>query len=116
MWTTPDAPARYQRGLKFGLNAGYIQVFRNCDNRCRVRSECHSSSATSAVVLRTRHFATIGRPAYGKRQLCSACDPNIAKWHGQFHRESAAEWISDKHGLLCSKREVENWLGRALIQ
>jgi hypothetical protein len=48
--------------------------------------------------------------------LCSACDPNIAKWHGQFPRESAADWISDKHGLLCSKREVENWLGRVLIQ
>jgi hypothetical protein len=28
MWTTPDAPARYQRGLKFGLNADYgMQVF-----------------------------------------------------------------------------------------
>ena len=46
--------------------------------------------------------------------LCSACDPSIAKWHGQFPRESSADWIRDKRGLLCSKREVENWLGQSI--
>jgi hypothetical protein len=46
--------------------------------------------------------------------LCSACDPNIGKWHQQFPREPAADWISDKRGLLCSKREIENWLGQSI--
>jgi hypothetical protein len=33
-------------------------------------------------------------------KLCSACDPSIEKWHGQFARESAQNWIHDKNGLL----------------
>jgi len=46
--------------------------------------------------------------------LCSACDPTIAKWHGQFPREPARDWISDKRGLLFSKRDVERWLGQSI--
>jgi len=32
--------------------------------------------------------------------LCSACDPKIAKWHGEFPQESAEWWFSDKRGFL----------------
>jgi hypothetical protein len=46
--------------------------------------------------------------------LCSECDPRIGKWHGQFPRESAQEWIADESGLLCSRRDVESWLGRSI--
>ena len=46
--------------------------------------------------------------------LCSACDPKIAKWHGQFPQESAQDWINDERGLLCSKSDVEHWLGQPI--
>jgi hypothetical protein len=34
----------------------------------------------------------------------SYCDPRIAKWHGQFPRESAENWIRDNipsHEAMC---------------
>ena len=46
--------------------------------------------------------------------LCSACDPAIDKWHGQFPRETAENWIRDKRGLLFKKTEVEHWLGQSM--
>jgi hypothetical protein len=46
--------------------------------------------------------------------LCSACDPRIGKWHGQFPRESGKNWITDKRGLLFRKSEVERWLGQSM--
>jgi hypothetical protein len=43
---------------------------------------------------------------------CSACDPAIAKWHGEFPRQSADGWTKDEHGeLIWSKSEVEDWIG-----
>ena len=46
--------------------------------------------------------------------LCSACDPKIARWHGQFPREPAKHWLKDKRGLLFKKSEVEDWLGQSI--
>jgi hypothetical protein len=46
--------------------------------------------------------------------LCSACDPKIAKWHDQFPRESAENWMTDKRGQLYRKSEVEQWLGQPI--
>jgi hypothetical protein len=46
--------------------------------------------------------------------LCSACDPKIGKWHGQFPQEPAANWVRDERGLVCSKAEVERWLGQPI--
>jgi hypothetical protein len=50
--------------------------------------------------------------------LCSACDPKIAKWHGQFRQESAEDWINDHGVLVCSKNDakndVERWLGQPI--
>jgi hypothetical protein len=37
--------------------------------------------------------------------LCSACDPAIGKWHGEFPREPFA---------LRHKGEIERWLGLSL--
>jgi len=46
--------------------------------------------------------------------LCSACDPKIAKWHGEFPREPATGWRTDERGILVwNKREVDEWLGRS---
>jgi hypothetical protein len=47
-------------------------------------------------------------------RLCSACDPKLAKWHGEFARQSANGWLTDEHGFLWSKREVEDWLGQPI--
>jgi hypothetical protein len=47
--------------------------------------------------------------------ICSACDPKVGKWHGEFPRESAEGWIRDRRGfLICHKGEVEQWLGRSV--
>jgi hypothetical protein len=47
--------------------------------------------------------------------LCSACDPKIAKWHGQFPQESADGWRSDKRGFLWHPRHVEDWLRQPIL-
>jgi hypothetical protein len=46
--------------------------------------------------------------------VCSACDPTIGKWHGEFPQESAHGWVSDERGFLLDKREVERWLGQPI--
>jgi hypothetical protein len=49
--------------------------------------------------------------------MCSACDPKIGKWHGEFARQSLAQggWVREKHGfLLWNKREIERWLGQSI--
>jgi hypothetical protein len=45
--------------------------------------------------------------------LCSACDPAIGRWHGQFPRRPAAGgWVTDGRGrLIWNKSEIEDWLG-----
>ena len=46
-----------------------------------------------------------------QRLLCSACDPKIANWHGEFPQELAQRWVSDERGfLIWSKSDVERWL------
>ncbi|HLH94574.1 MAG TPA: hypothetical protein VKW08_05590 [Xanthobacteraceae bacterium] len=47
-----------------------------------------------------------------KSALCSVCDPALGKWHGEFPRESAQGWISDRNGFLLDRRSVERWLGQ----
>jgi hypothetical protein len=39
--------------------------------------------------------------------LCSACDPTVAKWHGEFPRESFD---------LRHQREMERWLELSWVQ
>ncbi len=46
--------------------------------------------------------------------VCSACDPGIGKWHGEFRRESAEGWVNDRSGFLLDKSEVERWLGQPM--
>jgi hypothetical protein len=46
--------------------------------------------------------------------VCSACDPTIGKWHGEFAKESAQGWSSDRSGFLLDKRAVERWLGQTI--
>lgn len=42
----------------------------------------------------------------GKPALCSACDPEIGAWHGQFERRSAAGFLVDQDGHLWRESEV----------
>jgi hypothetical protein len=44
--------------------------------------------------------------------VCSSCDATIGKWHGEFPKESAQGWVSDRNGFLLDKRAVEHWLGQ----
>ena len=44
--------------------------------------------------------------------VCSACDPTIGKWHGEFPRETAHGWVTDRSGFLLDKGSVERWLGQ----
>jgi hypothetical protein len=46
--------------------------------------------------------------------VCSACDPTIAKWHGEFPQESANGWVTDRSGFLLDKGSVERWLGQPI--
>jgi hypothetical protein len=46
--------------------------------------------------------------------VCSACDPTIGKWHGEFPQESAQGWINDRSGFLLDKGSVERWLGQPI--
>jgi hypothetical protein len=46
--------------------------------------------------------------------VCSACDPTIGKWHGEFPRESAHGWVTDRSGFLLDKGSVERWLGQPI--
>lgn len=41
------------------------------------------------------------------KPLCSACDPEIGKWHDRFPRRSAAGYLKDQRGHLYSKEEAE---------
>jgi hypothetical protein len=40
-----------------------------------------------------------------KPALCSACDPEIGKWHGEFARRSAAGMLVDDDGHLWGREE-----------
>jgi hypothetical protein len=46
--------------------------------------------------------------------VCSACDPTIGKWHGEFARETAEGWINGRNGFLLDKGSVERWLGQPI--
>ena len=46
--------------------------------------------------------------------VCSACDPKIGKWHGEFPQESAKGWAVQKDGFLFDKSDVERWLGQPI--
>lgn len=40
--------------------------------------------------------------------LCSACDPDIGKWHGEFERRSAVGYVVGKDGFLYSQRQFDS--------
>ena len=47
--------------------------------------------------------------------VCSACDPMIGKWHGEFPKEPAEGWTNDERGfLIWNRRELEDWLGQPI--
>lgn len=40
--------------------------------------------------------------------LCSECDPEIGKWHGEFEKRSAIGMILDSDGFLHTKEEINS--------
>lgn len=46
------------------------------------------------------------RQLHGLPQLCSACDPDVGAWHGQFPQESAQDMLRDGRGFLWRPREL----------
>lgn len=46
----------------------------------------------------------------GKRHepLCSACDPEIGAWHGQFERRLATDYVQNRSKHLYTKAEAED--------
>lgn len=42
----------------------------------------------------------------GKPALCSACDPEIGAWHGEFPRVSAEGFLVDQNGHLWRADEA----------
>lgn len=37
--------------------------------------------------------------------LCSACDPELGAWHGEFERKSATGYVQDKSGHLYTVQQ-----------
>jgi hypothetical protein len=50
-------------------------------------SNCHAVDNTALTNFWWEHIHE-GKPA-----LCSACDPEIGKWHGHFEKLTAAEYL-----------------------
>ena len=44
----------------------------------------------------------------GQPKLCSECDPEIGKWHGQFSKDSATGWKLGSDGFLYSEEETKD--------
>lgn len=42
-----------------------------------------------------------------KEPLCSACDPEIGRWHGEFQRRSAVGWVLGKDGHLYTRAQFD---------
>jgi hypothetical protein len=45
---------------------------------------------------------------------CSACDPAIGRWHGEFPQHPPEGYVKDRDGFLLDKRAVERWLGQPI--
>lgn len=43
------------------------------------------------------------------KPLCSACYPQIGKWHDEFPRRSAEGFVQDKAGKLYKPEEAEGY-------
>jgi hypothetical protein len=67
-----------------------MSIFR-CD-----QCGCIENTATSRYWLRPK----------GTLPLCSACDPEIGRWHGRFPQQSAVGWMLASDGYLYSKADV----------
>lgn len=68
---------------------------------------CRENTATAGYWFRN----DAGNPCNG-RTLCSACDPSIGKWHGQFDRVYLPKGMfeTNREGNLAHKEtgEVDN--------
>jgi hypothetical protein len=54
-------------------------------------------------------------PTAGNATVCSACDPTIGKWHGEFPQEPARDWATnERRFLLWHRKHVEDWLGQPI--
>jgi len=115
MWKRSGTVSGYQCRLNFGRNADpTLPLLRDSDDATGSRAmsyfPCSKCGCVEDAALCHYWSARLRQTP----TLCSACDPNIAQWHGQFPQESARDWINDERGLLCSKSDVERWLGQPI--
>lgn len=75
-------------------------------------SACRSVENTALSNYWTRFFGKESRAARGVLDLppalCSACDPDIARWHGEFERRSAVGLVVGKDGFLYSQEQFDS--------
>lgn len=64
-------------------------------------SKCHYVENTAT----SNYWIKVARD--GQEPLCSVCDPDIGKWHGEFERFPAKGMLIDQDGHLWSKSTVE---------
>lgn len=69
---------------------------------------CRENTATSNFWMRqpaTGGFRGLPSQPW---MLCSACDPEIGKWHGRFERKYLAkgQFVTDRQGNLAHKDSV----------
>ena len=69
-------------------------------------SKCHCVENTACSNYWTQVHPMEGEEA--QEPLCSACDPEISKWHGMFDRTPAKGFILMSDGFLYSKEEFES--------
>jgi hypothetical protein len=110
-WRKRLPVAGYHFELKFSRNAGLSKC---CGHRQEIGTmsffRCSNCGCVEDTALCNYWAARIRDTP----TLCSGCDCKIDKWHGQFPRESAENWITDERGFLFRKSEVEHWLGQSI--
>lgn len=73
---------------------------------------CRNVENTALSNYWTRFIGTGAKAERGKLEvpppLCSACDPEIGAWHGEFERRSAVGLVVGKDGFLYSQQQFDS--------
>lgn len=70
-------------------------------------SKCGCIENTAVSNYWTRNLVRKGIEKPNNPPLCSECDPEIEKWHGNFEKKSAVGYFIDKDGFLWSKDNLK---------
>lgn len=71
-------------------------------------TKCHTVENTATGGYWLQQMAAIENPHVEFKPLCSACNPEIGEWHGQFPREKVtADWLQDRRGFIWRAHQTE---------